>query len=153
MSVWPLTFIRNDFQKHRYRHLLFRTCATSRVTSLNLSLTLSLKHGYVLQVPERVLKTVRVSITTKEVEEDVRVKIGILIVGNQDNFEHIRCVKTRNYIFSPQDQIINFDDIVDYEELMTLKPKSQFLSGEFGESFKILVTITPLSKFSSLELS
>ena len=34
-------------QKHRYHRFLSNICATSRITSLNLSLTLSLKHGYV----------------------------------------------------------------------------------------------------------
>ena len=80
-------------------------------------------------------------------------KIGILIIGNQDNFEHVRCVKTRNFTFSHQSEIVNFDDIVDYDELLTLKPKSQYLSGENQESFKILVTLTPLSKYSSLSVT
>merc|ERR1711884_872517 len=82
-------------------------------------------------------------------EEEIRVKIGILIIGNQDKFEHVRCVRTRNFVFSHESEIVNFDDIVDYEELLTLKPKSQYLSGENGESFKILLTITPLSKYFS----
>lgn len=102
------------------------------------------------EVPERVLRTVRVSVTTKQSEAETRVKIGILVVANQDDFEYVRCVRSRNYIFTPEDQIVNFDDIVDYDELLTLKPKSHFLS---GESFKILVTITPLSKHSSLSLT
>ena len=104
------------------------------------------------EVPERVMRTVRVSVTTKEVEL-TRVKIGILVVGNQDNFEHVRCVKARNFIFTPQDQIVNFDDIVDHDELITQKPKSHFLSGEHRETFKILVTITPMSSMSSLTIS
>ena len=41
----------------------------------------------------------------------LKFKIGILVVGNQDNFEHIRCVKTRNYIFTDQEETLNFDDI------------------------------------------
>ena len=106
------------------------------------------------ELPERVLKTVRVSITNKKVEEDIFVKIGILIIGDQDNFEHIRCVKSRNYIFTTQDQIVNFDDLVDYDELIAMLPRSHFLSGETKESFKILVTITPLTKnHSSLEVT
>lgn len=106
------------------------------------------------ELPERVLKTVRVSITNKRVEEDIFVKIGILIIGDQDDFEHVRCVKSRNYIFTPMDQIVNFDDIVDYDELIAMLPKSNFLSGEAKDSFKILVTITPLTKHvSSLEVS
>ena len=121
----------------------------------------------IFQVPERIIKTVRASVKIKlscendqfemgapcKCEEEIRVKIGILIIGNQDKFEHVRCVRTRNFVFSHESEIVNFDDIVDYEELLTLKPKSQYLSGENGESFKILLTITPLSKYSSLSVT
>ena len=86
-------------------------------------------------------------------QNEIRVKIGILIVGNQDNFEHIRCVRSRNFIFSHDSEIVNFDDIVDYEELITTKPKSQYLSGENRESFQIIVSITPLSRVSSLSVT
>jgi hypothetical protein len=112
----------------------------------------NLTNLYYFQVPERVLRTVRVAVTTKEALEEIRVKIGILVIGNQDSFEHIRCVRTRNYIFSPNDQIVNFDDLVDHDDLIMQKPRSCFLSGETRESFKILVTITPMSKYSSLSV-
>lgn len=111
-----------------------------------------------LEVPERVLRTVRVSVTTKNEVTDaldgdeIRVKIGILVMGNQDNFHHVRCVKARNYIFSTDNQIVNFDDIVDHDELLLDKPKSQYLIGPNKDQLQILVTITPLSKFSSLSI-
>ena len=99
-----------------------------------------------MQVPECVLKTVRISVSTR-LQETQRVRIGLLLIGNQDNFEHIRSVATRNYFFSEDDQIVNFDDILDFDELNNLKEKSPFLS---GDSLKLLVVIAPLSKFSSL---
>jgi len=99
-----------------------------------------------MEVPERVLKTVRVSVSTRS-EENQRVRIGLLLIGSQDNFEHVRSVATRNYFFSEDDQIVNFDDILDYDELNDLKEKSPFLS---GDSLKLLIVIAPLSKFSSL---
>ena len=105
------------------------------------------------ELPSKTLKTVRVSITNKKVEENIFVKIGILVVGEQDHYQHIRVVRARNFIFTAQDQIVNFDDIVDHDELIALLPKSNFLSGDNAESFKILITITPLTKFSSLEIS
>ena len=101
---------------------------------------------WIFQVPERVLKTVRVSVSTRS-EENQRVRIGLLLIGSQDNFEHVRSVATRNYFFSEDDQIVNFDDILDYDELNDLKEKSPFLS---GDSLKLLIVIAPLSKFSSL---
>ena len=122
-------------------------------------------------MPEKIVKTVRVSVKTKlscnetcheqchlnylaqSCLNEIRVKIGILIVGNQDNFEHVRCVRSRNFIFSHESEIVNFDEIVDFEELLTLKPKSQYLSGENQESFKIIVSITPMSKYSSLSVT
>ena len=69
------------------------------------------------------------------------------MIGSQDNFEHVRSVSTRNYFFSEDDQIVNFDDILDYDELNDLKEKSPFIS---GDSLKLLIVIAPLSKFSSL---
>ena len=92
------------------------------------------------------MKTVRISVSTR-LQETQRVRIGLLLIGNQDNFEHIRSVATRNYFFSEDDQIINFDDILDFDELNNLKEKSPFLS---EDSLKLLVVIAPLSKFSSL---
>lgn len=106
------------------------------------------------QVPERVLRTVRVSITMKEAMSIIRVKIGILVMGiDLQGFEHIRCVKTRNYFFSADDQVVNFDDIIDHDDLVTRKPRSHFLSGDDRESFKILVTITPLAHNSCLSVT
>ena len=105
------------------------------------------------ELPSKTLKTVRVSITNKKVEDDIFVKIGILVIGEKDHFQHVRTVRARNFIFTANDQIVNFDDIVDHDELIALLPKSHFLSGDNGDSFKILITITPLTKFSSLDIT
>jgi hypothetical protein len=43
---------------------------------------------------------VRASVSTKHEFDDKRVKIGVLCVGEQDGYTHIRHVKTANYIFS-----------------------------------------------------
>ena len=60
------------------------------------------------KVPERVLRTVRVSVASNEQERHggSRVRIGILVCGSQDGFEHVRRVTTRNYIFTENDQVI-----------------------------------------------
>jgi len=113
------------------------------------------------EVPERVLRTVRASVSTKnefDKEKDKdngyekRVKIGVLVVGEQEGYSHIRHVKTANYIFSKNDQIVNFDDLLSFDELNDQKVKSNFLSGVNKESLKIHVTITPLHKSSSLSI-
>ena len=102
-------------------------------------------------MPERVLRTVRVSVSTKE-ESERRVKIGVLVVGDQEGFEHIRHVRSTNYIFSENDQIVNLDQLLSFDELNDMKQRSNFLSGVNKESFKIHITITPLHKNSSLSI-
>jgi len=108
--------------------------------------------GTMKEVPERVLRTVRASVSTKNEFDEKRVKIGILVVGEQEGFNHIRHVRTANYIFSKNDQIVNFDDLLSFDELNDQKVKSNFLSGVNKESLKIHVTITPLHKSSSLSI-
>ena len=106
--------------------------------------------GTMKEVPERVLRTVRASVSTKNEFSDKRVKIGVLVLGEQDGFSHIRHVRTANYIFSENDQIVNFDNLLSFDELNDQKVKSHFLSGVSRDSLKIHVTITPLERCSSL---
>jgi len=108
--------------------------------------------GTMKEVPERVLRTVRASVSTKNEFDEKRVKIGVLVVGEQDGFNHIRHVRTANYIFSENDQIVNFDDLLSFDELNDQKVRSNFLSGINRESLAIHVTITPLDKESSLSI-
>jgi len=108
--------------------------------------------GTMKEVPERVLRTVRASVSTKHEFEEKRVKIGVLVVGQQEGFVHIRHVRTANYIFSQNDQIVNFDDLLSFDELNDQKVRSNFLSGVNRESLKIHVTITPLNRASSLSI-
>ena len=92
-------------------------------------------------------------------ESDRRVRIGILVYGSQDGYEHIRKVLTRNYVFSESDQVVNFDDVVDFEELnlsfgeAETWVNSPFLIGPDQDCFKIKIVIAPLHELSSLEAS
>jgi len=108
--------------------------------------------GTMQEVPERVLRTVRASVSTKNEFQEKRVKIGVLVIGEQDSFTHIRHVRTANYIFSENDQIVNFDDLLSFDEINDQKVKSNFLSGVNKDSLKIHVTITPLHKSASLSI-
>ena len=92
------------------------------------------------------------SISTLEEFQDKRVKIGVLVVGEQEGFQHVRHVRTANYIFSQNDQILNFDDLLSFDELNDTKLRSPYLSGVSQESLKILVTITPLHARGSLAI-
>ena len=94
----------------------------------------------------------RVSISTKEEFEEKWVKIGVLVTGEQEGYQHGRHVRTANYIFSRSDQILNFDDLLSFDELNDIKLRSPYLSGVSQETLKILVTITPLHRSGSLAI-
>lgn len=84
-------------------------------------------------VPEVVLRTVRISITcqncpeyvvnqydeAEETEPDVRVKIGILVWGVQKGVEHVSSVVERVHRFSAQNRVLNIDGALDFDELNT----------------------------------
>ncbi|KPI99497.1 BTB/POZ domain-containing protein 17 [Papilio xuthus] len=78
-------------------------------------------------VPEAVLRTVRIAITCLSVtapdtylpEPDVRVKIGILVWGRQNGVAHISDVAVRVHRFSAQNRVLNIDDALDFDELNT----------------------------------
>ncbi|XP_045449062.1 BTB/POZ domain-containing protein 17 [Melitaea cinxia] len=83
-------------------------------------------------VPEVVLRTVRISITCQNCPElknyceygdynepDVRVKIGILVWGVQNGVEHVASVVERVHRFSAQNRVLNIDGALDFDELNT----------------------------------
>ncbi|XP_047531839.1 BTB/POZ domain-containing protein 17 [Vanessa atalanta] len=84
-------------------------------------------------VPEVVLRTVRISITCQNCpqqqdnnyeyceynEPDVRVKIGILVWGVQNGVEHVASVVERVHRFSAQNRVLNIDGALDFDELNT----------------------------------
>jgi len=69
-----------------------------------------------MELPEHVLKTVRLSVVCKN-EGEVRVRIGVLIAGFEDGVEHVRRVVRKNYIFSEKDKVLNLDDLIPYTSL------------------------------------
>ncbi|KAJ0177604.1 hypothetical protein K1T71_006477 [Dendrolimus kikuchii] len=84
-------------------------------------------------VPEVVLRTVRISITCQncpeyivnqygeieQLEPDIRVKIGILVWGVQKGVEHVSSVVERVHRFSAQHRVLNIDGALDFDELNT----------------------------------
>lgn len=68
------------------------------------------------EVPEHILKTVRLSMLCRA-EEDVHVHVGVLIAGSQDGVEHVRSVVQKNYIFSERDRVLNIDNLLPYGDL------------------------------------
>lgn len=112
-----------------------------------------------VEVPESVLRTVRISITCKDPPtdmDDLRVKVGILIMGVQDGVEHVMSVIQRNHRFSVDDKVLNLDDILSFDELNEVcmctdsnaPEPSQFLVGPNRDILKIHIVIAPLCEFS-----
>lgn len=73
------------------------------------------------EVPEVVLRTVRVSITCKEPpleqDGDMRVKVGILVHGVMDGVEHIMRTVVRTHRFDSDNKVLNLDDVVAFDKL------------------------------------
>ncbi|KAK6617539.1 hypothetical protein RUM44_005127 [Polyplax serrata] len=104
-----------------------------------------------LEVPELVLRTVRLSITCKDPPPppaDIRVKIGIVIYGTQNDIEHIMFVYERNHHFSETERVLNLDDLLSFEQLnpfMKSGTPSEFLVGPNRDALKIHIVIEPLN--------
>ncbi|XP_014225379.1 BTB/POZ domain-containing protein 17 [Trichogramma pretiosum] len=111
-----------------------------------------------VEMPEHVIRTVRLSLTCKEPPEDknvdLRVKIGILIYGTQDGVEHIACVKEVIHRFNQNERVLNLDDILPFGELNPSqdskdkdKTFSKFLVGINKDVFKLHIVVTPLNPY------
>ena len=67
-----------------------------------------------MEVPEVVLRTVRLAVTAKDVEY-ARVRIAVLVYGLQDNIEHVKNVVMTKHIFTADDNLLNLDDILPFD--------------------------------------
>lgn len=99
-----------------------------------------------LEMPESVLKSVRLSIMSKA-NETSRVNIGILISGMQDGVEHIKTVVQKKFIFSEPDRMLNIDNLVPYDDLNDPHGKSSYLVGPCGSTLKLQIVITPTTNW------
>lgn len=111
-----------------------------------------------MELPEVVLPTVRLAITCKNPVEGqvLRTKIGILVTGVTDGVEHTAHVVERNYHFTEENQRLNLDQILPYDELNTSlltchakSSPSSYLVGPFRDTLKLYIVITPMSDVSS----
>jgi hypothetical protein len=111
-----------------------------------------------VEIPESVLRTVRLSVMCRDPPPvgHTRVKVGILIYGVQDGVEHIRTVIERNHHFGETDNVLNFDDLLSFDELNNspggTSPRgtsSPYLVGHNRDILKLRIVIAPLSGLSS----
>ncbi|XP_031784091.1 BTB/POZ domain-containing protein 17 isoform X1 [Nasonia vitripennis] len=109
-----------------------------------------------VEMPEHVIRSVRLSLTCKEPPSDsdldMRVKIGVLIYGIQDDVEHIARVKEVIYRFNSNDRILNLDNILPFEELNPLQDSissntvvSKYLLGPNKDTLKLHIVISPIN--------
>lgn len=88
-------------------------------------------------VPEVVLRTVRLALTCREPpsqctvspwdqqacssprEPCMKVKIGVLVMGVQWGIEHVMVVREQVHHFSNSERVINIDNVLDFDELNT----------------------------------
>ncbi|KAL3276441.1 hypothetical protein HHI36_011822 [Cryptolaemus montrouzieri] len=70
------------------------------------------------EVPEEIVKTVRLCLTCREMcESNMRLKVSVLIYGMQGGVEHIMDVKSTVHHFSSDNRVINIDNIVAFDKL------------------------------------
>ncbi|XP_037789207.1 uncharacterized protein LOC119584586, partial [Penaeus monodon] len=96
-----------------------------------------------VEVPEAVLRTVRLAVTAKDVEY-ARVRIAVLVFAVQDGIEYIVKVVSTKYIFSSEDNLLNLDDILPFDSLNDPLERQRYLQ-EPCESLKIHIVISPLT--------
>lgn len=96
-----------------------------------------------VEVPEAVLRTVRLAVTAKDVEY-ARVRIAVLVFAVQDGIEYIVKVVSTKYIFSSEDNLHNLDDILPFDSLNDPVERQRYLQ-EPCESLKIHIVISPLT--------
>lgn len=68
-------------------------------------------------------------------------QIAVLISGSQNNIVHIKTLHTRTSYFSRETRVINFDNLIPYEELDT--DNSIYLVGKDRDVIRIHVIILP----------
>ncbi|XP_046982353.1 BTB/POZ domain-containing protein 17 isoform X1 [Schistocerca americana] len=69
-----------------------------------------------VEVPERVLRTIRVSVTCRDTCP-TRVLVGVLVRGQQDGIEHVTSVSQRYHRFLDEERVLNFDNLLPFDSL------------------------------------
>lgn len=103
-----------------------------------------------LEVPEEIMSTIRLSLTCRDLrEKKLRVQIGLLLYGRQGDKDHIKNVVQVVHYFTPQNRVLNINDIIPFHEL---NPQaiggdiacSHYLVGPNKDQLKMNIVITPL---------
>ncbi|XP_055608513.1 BTB/POZ domain-containing protein 17 [Uranotaenia lowii] len=105
------------------------------------------------EIPESIIKTVRLKVLCRErLEDDRRFTIGVLISGVQNKITHVRTCHTRMAYFSNEFRVLNIDNLIPYEELeLSAVDLSPHLVGEKRDTIRIQVIIAPLGEYGCSE--
>ncbi|XP_023217670.1 uncharacterized protein LOC111620059 [Centruroides sculpturatus] len=93
------------------------------------------------EMPEYVIKSVRVSVSPDISDETIRATVGVLVCGKEDSTEHIQRVISKEFLFTNEDRVLNLEDVIPYEELNCFR--SSYLVGEKSDTLRIMVVVLP----------
>lgn len=101
------------------------------------------------------MSTVRLTLTCQKIpQEDMKVRVGILLYSRQGDSNHIMQVIERIHYFNAQDRVMNVDDLIPFEELNPSAAScgsyevSPYLIGPNKDLLKINIVITPLPPYN-----
>ena len=97
------------------------------------------------EVPELVLRTVRLTFMPKSlVDGPLRFRLAVLIDGVTNGVHHVRTVATRSFLFTEEERLVNFDDLLSFDELNDSRVRSPYLLGKDGDVLRLRVVVVPL---------
>lgn len=103
-----------------------------------------------IEVPEEIIRTVRVSVACQKMsQDDVKVRVSLLLYARQGTIEHIMGIIQRDHYFNEHNRVLNIDNIIPFEELNPPaytqdEIDNKYLTGTFFDQLKINLVITPL---------
>ncbi|KAK4008195.1 BTB/POZ domain-containing protein 17 [Daphnia magna] len=105
-----------------------------------------------IEIPETVLRTVRLSVMLKEPNE-AHVRVAVLVYGVHGGVEHVRSTTVRNFIFSPEEPVLRYENLLPYSDInpdrfdcgqtQPNSPPSPFLVGPKRDTLKVQLIILP----------
>ncbi|XP_043239911.1 BTB/POZ domain-containing protein 17-like [Amphibalanus amphitrite] len=97
------------------------------------------------EVPELVLRTVRLAFMPRSlVDGPLRFRLAVLIDGVTSGVHHVRTVATRSFLFTEEERLVNFDDLLSFDELNDSRARSPYLLGKDGDVLRLRVVVVPL---------
>lgn len=101
------------------------------------------------EIPEIILRTVRLRVTCREnFKDDRKFKIAVIITGVQNKIHHIRTVHEKIHYFSAINRVLNLDNLLPYNELANSSINlSSHLTGDKRDSLFVNIYIAPMGPY------